>query len=40
MAIGKRYNLKNPKMTQKIHKDFWPIEGDIIYRHHIEPRVQ
>ena len=23
-----------------IHKDIWSIQGDFIYRHHIEPRVQ
>ena len=23
-----------------IHKDFWSIQCDFIYRHHVEPRVQ
>ena len=23
-----------------IHKDFWSIQGDFIYCHHVEPRVQ
>ena len=25
---------------EEIHKDFWSIHGDFVYRHHIEPRVQ
>ena len=24
----------------EIHKDFWSIQGDLIFRHHLEPRVQ
>ena len=24
----------------EIRNDFWPIQGNFIYRHHIEPRVQ
>ena len=27
-------------MTVKPGKDFWSIQGDFTYRHHIEPRVQ
>ena len=22
------------------HRDFWPIEGNYIYRHHVEPKVK
>ena len=24
----------------EVRRDFWSIQGDVIYRHHIEPRVQ
>ena len=27
-------------MTQKLGKTFWSIQGDFIYLHYIEPRVQ
>ena len=40
MAIGKSFSLKKKKDDAGIHKDFWSIQGDFIYRHHIEPRVQ
>ena len=40
MAIGKSFNLKKQKMTQKLGKTFWSIQGNFIYRHHVEPRVQ
>ena len=38
-AMGKSFNLKNQKMTQKLGKT-WSIQEDFIYRRHIEPRVQ
>ena len=28
------------KDDAKARNDFWSIEGDFIYRHHVEPRVQ
>ena len=28
------------KDDDEARKDFWSIQGDFIYRHHIEPRVQ
>ena len=28
------------KDDAEVRKDFWSIEGDFIYRHHLEPRVQ
>ena len=28
------------KDDAEARRDFWSIEGDFIYRHHIEPRVQ
>ena len=28
------------KDEAEAHDDFWSVEGDFIYRHHIEPRVQ
>ena len=27
-------------MTRKLRKNFWSLQGDFVYRHHIEPRVQ
>ena len=27
-------------MTRKHQNDFWSVQGDFIYRHHVEPRVQ
>ena len=37
--------LEEPQPTEskddaEARKDFWSIQGDFIYRHHIEPRVQ
>ena len=29
-----------PKNDAEARKDFWSIQGDFIYQHHIEPRVQ
>ena len=40
MAIGKSFNLKKQKMTQNLGKTVRSIQGDFIYRHHIEPKVQ
>ena len=28
------------KEDAEARNDFWSIEGDFIYRHHVEPRVQ
>ena len=28
------------KDDAEARNDFWSIEGDFIYRHHVEPRVQ
>ena len=28
------------KKDAEARRDFWSIQGDFIYRHHIEPRVQ
>ena len=33
-------NRQNQKMTLKPVPTFWSIQGDFIYRHHNEPRVQ
>ena len=29
-----------PTDAAEARKDFWSIQGDFIYRHHAEPRVQ
>ena len=34
------FQSEETKDDEEIHEDFWSIQGDIIYRHHIEPRVQ
>ena len=32
--------LAEQKDVAEARKDFWSVQGDFIYRHHIEPRVQ
>ena len=39
-ASRKGLNRQEAKDDAEAGKDFWSIEGDFIYRHHIEPRVQ
>ena len=39
-ANRKVLNRQKQKMTLKLLQDFWMIQGDFIYRHHNEPRVQ
>ena len=39
-AIGKSFDLKNQKMTQKLRKTFWSIRVYFIYCQQLEPRVQ
>ena len=39
-ASRKGLNRQKQKMTLKPGKTIWSIEGDFIYRHHTEPRVQ
>ena len=42
-GIGKPFRGAEPNVEQvgaEALKDFWSIQGDLIYRHHIEPRVQ
>ena len=39
-AIGKSFDLKNQRMTQKLGKTFGLFKGYFIYCHHIEPRVK
>ena len=34
------FQPEETKDDEEIHKDFWSIQEDFIYRHHIEPRVQ
>ena len=34
------FRAEETKDDAGIHKDFWSIQGDFIYRHHVEPRVQ
>ena len=34
------FQPEETKDDEEIQKDFWSIQGDFIYRHHIEPRVQ
>ena len=34
------FQLEESNDVAKIRNDFWSIQGDSIYRHHIEPRVQ
>ena len=34
------FRLEETKDDAGIHKDFWSIQGDFIYRHHVETRVQ
>ena len=36
----KEFQPEETKDDEEIPKDFWSIQGDFIYRHHIEPRVQ
>ena len=38
--IGESLNLQKQQMTLMHRADFWSIQGDFIYRHHNEPRVQ
>ena len=33
------FRPEETKDDARIHKDFWSIQGDFIYRHHVEPRV-
>ena len=33
-------SLQNKKTKRQFGKDFWSMQGDFVYRHHIEPRVQ
>ena len=37
---GEEFQPEETKDDAGIHKDFWSIQRDFIYRHHIEPRVQ
>ena len=39
-AKREEFRPEETKDDAGIHKDFWSIQGDFIYRHHIEPRVQ
>ena len=32
--------IDKTKDDAEAHNDFWSTEGDFIYRHHVEPRVQ
>ena len=34
------FQPEETKDDAEARKDFWSIQGDFIYRHHIEPRVQ
>ena len=34
------FQPEETKDDEEIHKDFGSIQGDFIYRHHVEPRVQ
>ena len=36
----KEFQSEETKNDAETQKDFWSIQGDFIYRHHIEPRVQ
>ena len=36
----KEFQSKETKGDDEVRKDFWSIQADFIYRHHIEPRVQ
>ena len=40
MAKWKSLNLQNKKDDIEARRDFWSIQVDFVYRHHIEPRVQ
>ena len=37
---SERSQLTETKDDAEARNDFWSIEGDFIYRHHVEPRVQ
>ena len=39
-TLGKSFQPEETKDDAEARKDFWSIQGDFIYRHHIEPRVQ
>ena len=39
-ANRKLLNRQKQKMTLEPRRDFWSMQDDFIYRHHIEPRVQ
>ena len=34
---GDSHDVKDETAARK---DFWSMQGDVVYRHHIEPRVQ
>ena len=37
---GEELQPEETKDDAETHKDFWSFQGDFIYRHHVEPRVQ
>ena len=37
---GVEFRPQETKDDAEIQEDFWSFQGDFIYRHHIEPRVQ
>ena len=41
-SLGNReeFQSEETKGDEEVRKDFWSIQADFIYRHHIEPRVQ
>ena len=40
VTIEKRFNLKKQKMTQKLGKTFWCIQGVFFFGHHFQRRIQ
>ena len=34
------FRPEETKDDARIHKEFWSVQGDFMYRHHVEPRVQ
>ena len=37
---GEEFQPEETEDDEEIHEGFWSIQGDFIFRHHIEPRVQ